>query len=102
MVSPTDSTEYCADCVLQFELPDPLAVEARFTIDHVGGNVFEVAGGLEGQPIERFSCCLSESPSEEMLVSIEETIGEFLLAEIQGLVGTHVLRHPERLEMTPA
>lgn len=98
---PVDNPESQAsaevDCVLRFNLPDPLATSAHFSIEHIGGNVFEIIGGLEGHPSERFSCCVAQPPSEDDLAALGETIGEYLLAKIQEDVGAYVLRHRDQV-----
>lgn len=83
------------DGLLRFELPGLPPVDAHVTAHHVGGNVYEISGGLEGRPAETFSCCLSSSPCFRSCV--ERTIGAFLLMELKCFVGAYVLRNDERL-----
>lgn len=78
-------------CIMEFRLPHSLSVTAELTIDHTGGNVWRVSGGLEDRPEKQFTHCTPPRSSKGD-ATLGKTIGEFLLAEMHCVLGEYVLQ----------
>lgn len=82
---------------MELPLPGSLSIEARFTVDHAGGNVYDITAEVENGGDKHFSCCLISTSSGGVDTALGNTIGAFLMGEIERVVGRHVLRHVDAL-----
>ena len=62
---------------------------ARFVARHVGGNVYDVQGGLIDGPTETFTCCLPDVNEVPVAPSVGRSIGAFLARELQRVTGRY-------------
>ena len=84
-----------ASCTLDLQLGETRQDQARFTVRHVGGNVYDVRGGLVGETARAFTCCLPDADEIPVAPSVGRTIGAFLARELERVVGTQRLRRDD-------
>jgi hypothetical protein len=78
--------------------PDHRPLEAAFVIRHLGGNMYDVQGRVEGQPVRSFSYCLPEpapllAPAAPQLA---RDMAVFLLDALERRLGRDLLRRTAR------
>lgn len=65
---------------------------ARFEVEHVGGNVYDVRGGLVDRGVRCFTCALPDAPEPRSAPQLARRVGRFLLAEIERSTGAASLQ----------
>jgi len=92
-----------ASCTLTLRVGQARQDRAHFTVQHVGGNVYDVRGGLEGETQRAFTCCLPDTGSIPVAPSVGRAIGSFLARELERVVGSKRLhRDADRPSAKPA
>jgi hypothetical protein len=74
--------------------PDVSLLEAALTIRHVGGNIYDVEGRVEGRPPQSFAYCLPEPTPRRGLEAprLARDVAAFLLDALECRVGRDFLR----------
>jgi hypothetical protein len=81
---------------VHFRLDHPRlpVLEASFTIHHVGGNVYDVEGRVEGGPVRSFCYCLPD-PAPLLVPEaprLARDVAAFLLDALERRLGSDLLR----------
>jgi hypothetical protein len=79
---------------VRLDRPDHRFLEAAFVIRHVGGNMYEVQGEVEGLPPRSFSYCLPEPAPllAPAAPTLSREMAAFLLDALERRVGHDLLR----------
>lgn len=70
-------------------------VEATFTIRHIGGNMYDLVGMVDGGPTQSFSYCLPDSALHgppQQAPHLAQAVTLFLLDALERRLGSDLLR----------
>jgi len=91
---PTTPEDNPATVHFVLERSDVSSVEATFTIRHVGGNMYDLMGVIDGGPIQLFSYCLPDAtvPPLPPAPHLSQKVATFLLDALERRLGSDLLR----------
>jgi hypothetical protein len=99
-----DETDDDAPTVrLHLHRTDLPRLRVDFSIRHVGGNMYDVLGLVDGGPSQTFTYCLPEEigPALPRAPRLADQVAAFLLDALERRVGSDLLRTEARDHRTP-
>jgi hypothetical protein len=86
----------------RLEWPGRPSLEAAFRIRHLGGNMYEVQGQIEGLPPQSFGYCLPDPPPAFFRAPrLARDVATFLLDGLERRIGNELLRRTARGAPSP-